>query len=273
MRPNQEFKNLLNNTNFSLALQQGSVIRYDASVGTDWSQDYSTGIYTQTLTSGGGSVNYTGTQNGLNYMNATLPGSPPSNLFWGVPTGTVPTMTDSYTVMVVSNGGSGFDWRHESTRPTAGVFGTGLGLLKVHVTGTTFRYAADGNPGLGSDTPNGGKTKQAYNANSTPYSPSGWYISVYKVEYSGDIFGLATTYATTNGRGDSGGQFYVAGSFAYETSSYPTGQVAINLLQTTNLSAGQSAERGEIIMWGKALTQYQIDYMEGYLKTKWGITY
>lgn len=269
MRPNQEFKNLLNNTNFSLALKQASVINYDASVGSNWASDYASGLYNQTLSVGYGTVSYTSTQNSLNYMTATLPGSPASNLQWSTPTSTTPEVSDSYTVIVVAKGGSGNDWYHQSLR-TTGVFGTGLGLLKVQNTQNTFRFAVAGNPSF-LNTASEGATAQAYNSGGTIYSTSGWYISVCKITHNGA--GSTNIYATTNGRGSSGGANYVAGSYLYTTSSYPSGAVLFNQLVTTSLSAGQSSYRGETIYWNKALTQYQIDYIENYLKSKWGITY
>jgi hypothetical protein len=199
-------------------------------------------------------------------MTATLPGSPPSNLQWAAVN--EPEVSDSYTVMIVSSGGSGFDWYHQTMR-TTGVFGTGVGLLKVQATGPTFRYAVSSNPSFPNTAFSGG-TNQAYTSGGVIYSPPGWYISVYKLVYDGSSTSI---YATINGRGSSGGANYVAGSYLYSTAGYPTGAVTNNQLFTVSLSAGQSAYRGESIFWDKALTQYQIDYMENYLKAKWGVTY
>jgi len=274
MRPNQEFKNLLNNTNFSLALKQGSVINYDASVESDWTQDYASTVYDQILYPGYATVTYTNTQNGLNYMSATVPGSPASNLQFATPIGSTPEVSDSYTVIVVAKGGSGYDWYHQTPR-TGGVYGTGLGLLKVHIDQNTLRYAISDNPSF-LNTAFIGETYQSYNPNSTIYSTSGWYISVTKVVYNGSTSPgnpSMDIYMTTNGRGSSGGAYYVSGSFNYITGGYPTGAVSSGQLFTTSLSPGQSSYRGETLYWNKALTQYQIDFIEGYLKTKWGVTY
>lgn len=270
MRPNQEFKNLLNNTNFSLMLQESSKIHYKAEGGV-WETDYATG-YIQTLDAGYGTVNYTSTQNGLPYMTATLPSTPASNLQYYVPS--PPQMSDSYTVITVAKGGSGYDWYHQTPR-TGGVYGTGLGLLKVHIDQNTLRYAISDNPSF-LNTAFIGETYQSYNPNSTIYSTSGWYISVTKVVYNGSTSPgnpSMDIYMTTNGRGSSGGAYYVSGSFNYITGGYPTGAVSSGQLFTTSLSPGQSSYRGETLYWNKALTQYQIDFIEGYLKTKWGVTY
>lgn len=261
MRPNQKFKHLLRNANFSLALEQDAKIWYKADGGV-WETDFATG-YIQTIYNPYGTISYSSTQNGKSYLTATTPATPANNLQYAYTYtgGTVSLAPDGYTVMIVAKvSGAGDYWMHgdfSGVNKFTGFF---------NYTAQRMAYQFNNNASFPGVTTGGG-TAICINEFGGEYSPGSFFISVFSISFSDS----GNPYMTCNGRGSSGGQYHIPASGLNISGSY--GSSFANQVQTVGLSANETAYRCETIMWNKKLTQYQIDYYESILKTKWGITY
>jgi hypothetical protein len=255
-RPNQQFVNQLGINWPEQIISNGDYhyVSDNSSYWTDLQSGYNTSGYVGTC----GTYSF-GTKNG----NTTYSPSTGALCNFNLSNTSIPNLSNELTFFRVCKKGTGnnrwFIEEPDNLGPD-GLLQVGQSILSR----CQFTY---------NDTTSAGaiqyKLKIAKSSGGLEYNPAAntWYISV------GKITAGRVRYFTVNGIGDSGGVNHVSGSYTDESTSSSIGTPTGPRILTQILSQNESAEFGELLVWGTALTQTEIDTVETYLKSRWDITY
>lgn len=279
MRPGQEFKNLLNNTNYEISIIQASASAWYKSDGDNWHQDNTQFLRNTSLADAGTIIEHRYSTTGNHIYTTGLTssgGSAPSTK--AVNTDSIGYLND-YTVFCVRSGGGGSYWfKEDCYRPAAA-----MGLKCILQTSSSrmnyYRTWYNNNDAVQTKL-----VKIIDTDGASEYSTTGACISVLRYTEGSAVGGGTpylndpSIYATSNGRGTSTSLFHKAGSGTNITVGGSS--VATNSDQIINLQgsvsvggAHQTWDNMELITFRYALTQAQIDSIETYLRNKWGISY